>query len=146
MRRIPSSLRPREPQLMVPDRRPALNPDPDRAAGRQASPTVEQALAAARRDLELHARNNLAAALTNGTVVADRLVHSTAALLAWSTTGERNGMCATLPRSVRHGRMSRCCLPDITVWIERPAMRTTQRSSKACSCPLLSDGHAWLQG
>ncbi|KPI02948.1 hypothetical protein OK074_5098 [Actinobacteria bacterium OK074] len=50
-------------------------------AGRPAA-TREQALAAARRDLELHARHNLGPALSLGPVVADRLTLSTACLLA----------------------------------------------------------------
>ncbi len=50
-------------------------------AGRPAA-TGEQALAAARRDLELHARHNLAPALSLGPVVADRLTLSTACLLS----------------------------------------------------------------
>ncbi|MFI9080908.1 hypothetical protein [Streptomyces sp. NEAU-S7GS2] len=50
-------------------------------AGRPA-PTGEQALSAARRDLELHACHNLAPALSLGPVVADRLTLSTACLLA----------------------------------------------------------------
>jgi dTMP kinase len=50
-------------------------------AGRPA-PAVEQALAAVRDDLELHARYNLAPALSTGPVIADRLTLSTACLLA----------------------------------------------------------------
>ncbi|MCQ9179285.1 hypothetical protein KMT30_09625 [Streptomyces sp. IBSBF 2953] len=50
-------------------------------AGRPAE-TSEQAVSAARRDLELHARHNLAPALSMGPVVADRLTLSTACLLA----------------------------------------------------------------
>ncbi|MFE7124995.1 hypothetical protein [Streptomyces sp. NPDC057617] len=50
-------------------------------AGRPAH-SAETALAAVRRDLELHARHNLAPALSMGTVVADRLTLSTACLLA----------------------------------------------------------------
>lgn len=44
--------------------------------------TVEEAERAARRDLELHARHNLAPALRLGSVIADRLTLSTACLLA----------------------------------------------------------------
>lgn len=51
-------------------------------AGRPAA-TSDQALAAARRDLDLHARHNLTAALAAaGPLIADRLTLSTAALLA----------------------------------------------------------------
>ncbi|MFJ9239710.1 hypothetical protein ACIRJ3_32585 [Streptomyces anulatus] len=50
-------------------------------AGRPAA-TSDQALAAARTDLELHARHNLTPALTAGPLVADRLTLSTACLLA----------------------------------------------------------------
>lgn len=50
-------------------------------AGRPAA-TAEHAVAAARLDLELHARHNLAPALSLGPVVADRLTLSTACLLA----------------------------------------------------------------
>ncbi|WP_116211581.1 hypothetical protein [Streptomyces olivoreticuli] len=53
----------------------------DLRAGRPAK-TSKQALAAARRDLELHARHNLAPALSLGPVVADRLTLSTVCLLA----------------------------------------------------------------
>ncbi|MFF4181268.1 hypothetical protein [Streptomyces sp. NPDC001633] len=44
--------------------------------------TSDQALAAAHRDLELHARHNLTPALAKGPLVADRLTLSTACLLA----------------------------------------------------------------
>ncbi|MFI9588568.1 hypothetical protein ACIHCQ_43925 [Streptomyces sp. NPDC052236] len=50
-------------------------------AGRPAD-SGETAVAAVHRDLELHARHNLAAALSMGAVVADRLTLSTACLLA----------------------------------------------------------------
>lgn len=50
-------------------------------AGRLAG-NGEQAVAAVSRDLELHARHNLAPALAVGPVVADRLTLSTACLLA----------------------------------------------------------------
>ncbi|MEV5766100.1 hypothetical protein AB0L34_16230 [Micromonospora sp. NPDC052213] len=50
-------------------------------AGRPAASGV-RAVAAVRRDLELHARHNLAPALSLGPVVADRLTLSTACLLA----------------------------------------------------------------
>ncbi|MGW5096301.1 AAA family ATPase [Streptomyces nodosus] len=50
-------------------------------AGRPAA-TSGQALAAARRDLELHTRHNLAPALARGPLIADRLTLSTATLLA----------------------------------------------------------------
>lgn len=50
-------------------------------AGRPAA-SSEEAVAAARCDLELHARHNLASALSLGPVVADRLTLSTACRLA----------------------------------------------------------------
>jgi thymidylate kinase len=50
-------------------------------AGRPAA-NSEDAITAARRNLELHARHNLAPALSLGSVVADRLTLSTACLLA----------------------------------------------------------------
>ncbi|MGZ0198768.1 hypothetical protein ACNFR7_00860 [Streptomyces sp. RM1] len=50
-------------------------------AGRPAD-SCATAVAAVRRDLELHARHNLAPALSMGAVVADRLTLSTACLLA----------------------------------------------------------------
>ncbi|AJC54959.1 hypothetical protein [Streptomyces sp. 769] len=50
-------------------------------AGRPAA-TADHAVAAARSDLELHARYNIAPALSLGPVVADRLTLSTACLLA----------------------------------------------------------------
>jgi dTMP kinase len=46
------------------------------------APAAEQALAAVRADLELHARYNLAPALSAGPVIADRLTLSTVCLLA----------------------------------------------------------------
>ncbi|MDG4807715.1 hypothetical protein O7634_13235 [Micromonospora sp. WMMD1120] len=50
-------------------------------AGRPAADGV-RAMAAVRRDLELHARHNLAPALSLGAVIADRLTLSTASLIA----------------------------------------------------------------
>ncbi|MGC4865581.1 hypothetical protein ACLQ3B_09115 [Micromonospora sp. DT53] len=50
-------------------------------AGRPAADGV-RAVAAVRRDLELHARHNLAPALSLGPVIADRLTLSTACLIA----------------------------------------------------------------
>lgn len=50
-------------------------------AGR-ASTTTDRAVAAVRRDLELHARHNLTPSLARGSVIADRLTLSTACLLA----------------------------------------------------------------
>lgn len=50
-------------------------------AGRRAA-SVARAVASVRRDLELHARHNLAPALSLGPIVADRLTLSTACLLA----------------------------------------------------------------
>lgn len=46
------------------------------------APAAEQAVLAVRRDLELHARYNLAPALSLGSVIADRLTLSTACLVA----------------------------------------------------------------
>jgi thymidylate kinase len=81
-------------------------------AGRPA-PTVDQALAAARRDLELHARLNLAPALTNGPVIADRLVLSTAALLALVHDGP-------VERYVGHLAKVSAARPDVTVLLTTP--------------------------
>ncbi|ORT53122.1 hypothetical protein KBI5_08295, partial [Frankia sp. KB5] len=50
-------------------------------AGRPA-PDLRDATRAVRLDLELHARHNLIPALSRGSVIADRLILSTACLLA----------------------------------------------------------------
>ncbi len=75
--------------------------------------TADQALAAARRDLELHARHNLAPALMHGPVIADRLVLSTAALLALVHGGP-------VDRYVRHLAEVSAARPDVTVLLTTP--------------------------
>jgi thymidylate kinase len=79
----------------------------------QPVPTADQALAAARHDLELHARYNLAPALMSGSVIADRLVLSTAALLALVHDGP-------VERYVRHLAEVSAARPDVTVLLTTP--------------------------
>jgi thymidylate kinase len=81
-------------------------------AGRPAS-TADQALAAARRDLELHARHNLAPALMSGPVIADRLLLSTAVLLALVHDGP-------VERYVRQLAEVSAARPDVTVLLTTP--------------------------
>ena len=82
-------------------------------SGRPA-PTARQALAAAQRDLELHARHNLVPALARGPVIADRLILSTAALLALVHEGAWSAAtCGSSPKST-------AARPDLTVLITTP--------------------------
>ncbi len=77
------------------------------------APTARQALAAAQRDLELHARHNLVPALARGPVIADRLVLSTAALLALVHEGAVGGYVRQLAEVT-------AARPDLTVLITTP--------------------------
>lgn len=77
------------------------------------APTAAQALAAARRDLELHTRYNIFPALDHGPVIADRLILSTASLLALVHDGPVDSYVRALAE-VADAR------PDLTVLVTTP--------------------------
>lgn len=94
--------------------------DPDRGAS--------AALDAACLDLELHARHNIGPALTSGPVIADRLVLSTAALLALVHDGDAGQYAAALAQ-VGGAR------PDLTVLLTTPPAACYVRARDRATAP-----------
>jgi dTMP kinase len=89
---------------------------------------VRAALDAARTDLELHARHNIAPALARGPVIADRLALSTAALLALVHGGPA-GQYATTLAEAGNAR------PDLTVLLTTPPGTCAGRVSGRATAP-----------
>jgi len=86
------------------------------------------ALDAARTDLKLHARHNIAPALARGPVIADRLALSTAALLTLVHGGPA-GQYATALAEVSSAR------PDLTVLLTTPTGACGHRISGRATAP-----------
>jgi dTMP kinase len=86
------------------------------------------ALDAARTDMELHARHNIAPALARGPVIADRLALSTAALLALVHGGPAGPYATSLAEAG-------CARPDLTVLLTTPPGACADRVGGRATAP-----------
>ncbi|PVD04482.1 hypothetical protein [Streptomyces sp. CS014] len=97
--------------------------------------TAAQSIRAAREDLDLHARFNLAPALARGPLIADRLILSTACLLALAHCQPVEPMIETLAAAAP-------ALPTLTVLLTTPPHLCTQRLALRPSRPRFGEDPA----